>query len=469
MEKHRRPEEQTKDISAADEDIITAAATAWGYGGISIVRLSGRGCTAALDALYLSKGGKKLSELPARYMSLGTLRTPDGETFDEVLAVRFEPGKSYTGEEAAEIHCHGGLAAAGRCIAELCARGARIAAPGEFTRRAFVNGRIDLTQAEAVAGIIKARSDEALAASARTLQGELTGEIKKLMAGFTELAAALEVDLDFPEDGEGFISDEECASRLRALSEESEKLCSRCRCGILLRDGLRAAIIGTPNVGKSSLLNALLERDRAIVAATPGTTRDSIEETFICGGLPVRIIDTAGIRDTDDEIEAIGVSRSLRSIKEADIVLRVIDGAEKTETYAMPQIEKPQIIVLNKSDLPCRTSAEEAEALFPGSPVIRVSAKDGSGIDELKELILKTAASGFDVSHGYSVSARQLECVTHAKEAADAALGALLTGAGDDAVLSCISEGTSQLAAMLGTDAGEELLDKIFGEFCVGK
>ncbi len=469
MEKQLQHEGQTENRAAMDEDIIAAAATAWGYGGIAIVRLSGRGCTAAADALYLSKGGKKLSEVPARYMSLGSLRTRDGETFDEVLAVRFEPGKSYTGEEAAEIHCHGGLAAAGRCIAELCAHGVRLAAPGEFTRRAFVNGRIDLTQAEAVAGIIKARSDEALAASARTLQGELTGEIKKLMAGFTELAAALEVDLDFPEEGEGFISDEECISKLRALSEESERLCSRCRCGILLRDGLRVAITGTPNVGKSSLLNALLERDRAIVAASPGTTRDSIEETFICGGLPVRIIDTAGIRDTDDEIEAIGVSRSLRSIEEADIVLRVLDGAKNAETAAMPHVEKPQIVVLNKSDLPCRTSVKEAEALFPGSPVLPVSAKDGSGIDELKELILRTAASGADVSRGYSVSARQFECISHAKEAADAALAAIAAGAGDDAVLSCISEGRAQLAAMLGADAGEELLDKIFGDFCVGK
>lgn len=455
--------------AAMKEDIIAAVATAWGYGGIAVVRLSGEGCVAAADMLYSSKSGKKLSEQPARFMSLGTLRTADGETFDEVLAVRFEAGKSYTGEEAAEIHCHGGLAAARRCLAELCGRGARIALPGEFTRRAFVNGRIDLTQAEAVSGIIKAESDEALAASARTLQGELTAEIKKLMSGFTELAAALEVDLDFPEEGEGFISPEECASRLRALSEESRMLCSRCRCGILLRDGVRVAIIGTPNVGKSSLLNALLARDRAIVAASPGTTRDSIEETFICGGLPVRIIDTAGIRDTDDEIEAIGVGRSLRSMNEADIVLRVMDGTEKPRNDAMPQTVKPQIVVLNKSDLPCGISVEEAEELFPGAPVIRISAKEGSGISELKELILETAASGFDVSHGYSVSARQFECVSHAGEAADAALDALLLGAGDDAVLSCISEGTSQLAAMLGINAGEELLDKIFGEFCVGK
>ena len=451
------------------EEIITTAATAWGYGGIAIVRLSGEGCVAAADKIYTSKTHRKLSEEPARYMALGTLRAPNGEPFDEVLAVRFERGKSYTGEEAAELHCHGGMAAAQRCVAELCRNGARLALPGEFTRRAFVNGRIDLAQAEAVAGIIKAQSDEALSASARALQGEFTAKIKKLAARLTELYAALEVDLDFPEEGEGFIAKEESTARLEELSRECGELCSRCRCGMLLRDGLRAAIIGAPNVGKSSLLNALLARERAIVTAVPGTTRDSIEETFICGGLPVRIIDTAGIRDTEDEVEAIGVGRSLRSMEEADIVLRVLDGAEEESAAVLPRTDKPQIIVINKSDLPQRITKEEAEARFPGSAVLCVSAKEGCGIAELKELILQTAAAGCDVSQSYSVSARQLECLSRAKEAVEAASEALKSAAGEDAALSCVSEGAAQLASLLGLDAGEELLDKIFSAFCVGK
>ena len=430
------------------EDTITALATAWGEGGIAIVRVSGSESAAVVDKIFRAK--RRFSEQPARCMTLGTLHTKDGTLFDEVLAVRFERGNSYTGEESAEIHCHGGALSAQRCIEELCSLGARMALPGEFTRRAFINGRIDLAQAEAVAGIIKARSDEALTASARSLQGSFTEKIRGLMERLTALAAALEVDLDFPEEGEGFISKNESAGRLDKLIAECEELISRCRSGMLLRDGLRAAIIGRPNVGKSSLLNALLAENRAIVTATPGTTRDSIEETFIYKGLPVRIIDTAGIRETTDEIEEIGVQRSLKSMDEADIVLRVIDSSEGDLTMeaALPAAAKRQIIILNKSDR---------------------SAAHGSGLEELKELILKTALSGGELAGGYSVTARQMECLARTKEALSAASAALSAGIGDDLVLSCISDARAQLSSLLGIDASEDLLDKIFSSFCVGK
>ena len=451
------------------EDTITALATAWGEGGIAIVRVSGSESAAIVDKIFRAK--RRFSEQPARCMTLGTLHTKDGTLFDEVLAVRFERGNSYTGEESAEIHCHGGALSAQRCIEELCSLGARMALPGEFTRRAFINGRIDLAQAEAVAGIIKARSDEALTASARSLQGSFTEKIRGLMERLTALAAALEVDLDFPEEGEGFISKNESAVRLDELLAECEELISRCRSGMLLRDGLRAAIIGRPNVGKSSLLNALLAENRAIVTATPGTTRDSIEETFIYKGLPVRIIDTDGIRETTDEIEEIGVQRSLKSMDEADIVLRVIDSSEGDLTMeaALPATAKRQIIILNKSDLPARITEADIAAHFPDHPRIAVSAAHGSGLDELKELILKTALSGGELAGGYSVTARQMECLARTKEALSAARAALSAGIGDDLVLSCISDARAQLSSLLGIDASEDLLDKIFSSFCVGK
>lgn len=450
------------------EEIITALATAWGEGGIAIVRVSGEGSVSLVDKIFSAK--KRLSEYPARYMALGTLHAEDGTPLDEVLAVRFARGGSYTGEESAEIHCHGGILAAQRCVETLCSLGARIALPGEFTRRAFINGRIDLAQAEAVIGIIRARSNEALTASARSIQGAFTEEIKKFMTELTELTAALEVDLDFPEEGEGFISHSESMDRMNGLISASNNLLSRCRSGMLLRDGLRTAIIGAPNVGKSSLLNALLEENRAIVTATPGTTRDSIEETFIYKGLPIRITDTAGIRETEDEIEAIGVERSLKSMETADIILRVIDcSAADDGGHCIPTTDKRQIIVLNKCDLPIKITEDDVKKRFPGCQHIYVSAVSGTGIYELKELIFQTSLAGGSISGCYSVTSRQMDCLTRTRAAIIAARDALVAGIGDDAVLSALAEARSQLSSLLGLDASEDLLDKIFGNFCVGK
>ena len=451
------------------EDIIAAVATAWGESGISIVRVSGCGSSALAGKMF--KSTRPFESQPARYMALVSLCGTDGEAFDEALAVRFERGGSYTGEESAEIQCHGGLIAAQRCVAELCRLGARLALPGEFTRRAFINGRMDLAQAEAVLGIIKARSDEALKASARSLQGGLTSEIKNFMEALTELTAALEVDLDFPEEGEGFITKDESLLRLTALSSDCAALIQRCRSGMLLREGVRAAIIGRPNVGKSSLLNALLCENRAIVTATPGTTRDSIEETFIHKGLPIRIIDTAGIRATDDEIEAMGVRRSLKSMEEADVVLWILDGSEPLSENGAELLPtgKNHVIVLNKSDLPQVVCEESLRLKFPKSPVISVSAATGSGIEEMKELIIASVSGGESLSGGCAVTARQMECLINAASALTEAEAALTAQAGGDLVLSCLAEARGHLASLLGLDAAEELLDKVFGNFCVGK
>ena len=453
------------------EDIIAAQATAWGEGGIAIVRLSGEGCARLAGKIF--RGRRPFEEQPPRYMALGALRTRAGETFDEALAVRFPCGASYTGEESAEIHCHGGTLAAQKCVEELCALGARLAEPGEFTRRAFVNGRIDLAQAEAVLGIIKARSDEALKASARSLQGGLTAEIKKFMDELTELAAALEVDLDFPEEGEGFISRGESETRIKDLAARCASLVSKCRAGMLLREGARVAIIGRPNVGKSSLLNALLGENRAIVTAIPGTTRDSIEETFIYNGLPMRIIDTAGIREAGDEAESIGVSRSLKAMDEADVVLWVIDGSEPDLSCGIggEEFRPPAgtLIALNKSDLPQKITEAGLRAGFPGSEVVSVSAAKGAGLEDLKKTIFRRVSGGGTLSGGYAVTARQMECLTAAGKAIDDAAASIEADAGCDATIACVAEARAALSSLLGTDAAEDLLDKVFGNFCVGK
>lgn len=453
------------------EDIITALATAWGEGGIAVVRLSGEGSVELADRLY--RGNKKLANMPPRYLALGHIISADGRTFDEVLAVRYERGSSYTAEESVEIHCHGGALPAQKCIEELCALGARVAHPGEFTRRAFVNGRIDLSQAEAVIGVIRSESDEALYASSRTMQGEFAGRLKEFLSEMTLLAAHLEADLDFPDEGEGFLPEDEIKKRMETLIASGEKLADECRSGLILREGVRAAIIGRPNVGKSSLLNALLEEERAIVTSVPGTTRDSVEETFVHKGVPIRIADTAGIRETKDEVERIGIDRSIRIMEAADICLWVIDSGEVLSPEDLDLGRRAaamkHIIVLNKSDGTQRTSLTELAALFPSSRILPISALRLEGIEELKDLLIEEITSGKNVSGGYSVTSRQIGSLYSAIASLKEAEGIISSNLGRDLAISCIFEARGQISGLLGVDVTEDLLDTLFSQFCVGK
>ena len=462
---------KSQKASDSMEDIITALATAWGESGIAVVRLSGEGSVELADKIFTSN--KKLAEQEARFLTLGRLRSSDGHLFDEVLAARFEKGASYTAEESVEIHCHGGVLPAQKCIEELCFIGARIAHPGEFTRRAFVNGRIDLPQAEAVLGVIRAESDEALYASSRTMQGTLAKKLRSFLDDITLLAAHLEVDLDFPEEDEGYISKDECEKRLESLISAGEELAADCRSGLILREGIRTAIIGRPNVGKSSLLNALLKEDRAIVTPIPGTTRDRIEETFTHKGVPIRIIDTAGIRETKDEIECIGVSQSLLSMKEADLRVWVIDaGDDLTEeeiNLGKRVSAMKHIIVLNKSDIPQKISLADLRKNFPSSRVVPVSALRSDGIEELKDIMVSEMTGGEKISGGYGVTSRQIECLSSALTSLRETKKIISGGLGDDLAISCLSEGRLSLAAILGLDATENLLETIFSQFCIGK
>lgn len=458
-------------VSDFMEDIITALATAWGEGGISVVRLSGEGSVELADKIFIGKN--KLAEQPARLLSLGRLCSSDGDFFDEVLAVRFAKGASYTTEESVEIHCHGGLLPAQKCMEELCSMGARLAQPGEFTRRAFVNGRIDLPQAEAVLGVIRAESDEALYASSRTLQGAFAVKLRSFLDDITGLAAFLEVDLDFPEEDEGYISKADSDKRLENLISEGEVLLSDCRSGLILRKGIRTAIIGRPNVGKSSLLNALLKEERAIVTSVPGTTRDRIEETFTHKGIPIRIIDTAGIRETCDEVECIGVNQSIKSMIEADLRVWVIDaGDELTEeemVLGRRVSSMKHIIVLNKSDIQQKISLDQLKKSFPSSRIVSVSALKSDGIEGLKDIMVNEITGGIKVTGGYGVTSRQIECLSAALASLRETQKIVSEGLGDDLAITCLSDARSHLASLLGIDATENLLDTVFSQFCIGK
>ena len=453
------------------EDIITALATAWGEGGIAIIRVSGEGSLSLADKLF--SASSQLSEYPPRHMVLGKMISASGEIFDEVLAVRFEKNKSYTGEESIEFHCHGGSVAAQKCIEELCALGARIAMPGEFTRRAFTNGRMDLPQAESVLGIIRAKSDRALIAANRTLQGKFSQEIRFFLDKLTNIAAKLEVDLDFPEEDEGLLPKKDAVQTLDSLVEEGDLLLKRCRCGMVLREGIKTAILGKPNVGKSSLLNALLCEERAIVTSVPGTTRDNIEDTVIHKGIPIKFIDTAGIRTTDDVVESMGVLRSRRFIDEADLCLLVLDASQpitdEDRTLWNDIKFKKHIVVLNKIDLPLYNNAKILNQISPISGIVSLSSLSSEGINELKEYIVTKFASADELGGSYAVTARQVNGIQNAVSALLSAKSALESTIGDDVAVSCIADARSNLAEVIGIDPTEDLIERIFGDFCVGK
>jgi tRNA modification GTPase len=396
-----------------------------------------------------------------------------GEPFDEVLAVRFAPPRSYTGEEMTEIHCHGGTLAAQICLERLFALGARAALPGEFTKRAFLSGRIGLAEAEAVLALIRAKSDSALRAAARSLSGRLREEIHPLHEAAESLAALMEADLDFPEEDLPLLGGEEALERMGSLSGRIEALMARCRSGLVLREGLRVALVGRPNVGKSSLLNALLREARAIVTAIPGTTRDRIEAVVSWRGVPLILVDTAGIREGGDPIERIGVDRARESLREADLRIFVADGsippAEEDRHIAEEIGDRAALMALNKSDLPRSESLSVWEALLPGAPVVPVSALRSEGIETLQDMIIRRTFGESPLEGELDASRRTIGALTKAGEALKIASEALVGGAGRDAAATLLAEVRRALGSILGIDAEASLIDRIFSEFCIGK
>ena len=439
-------------------ETIAAISTASGEGGIAVIRISGP------DAVNISRKvltRKNFDEAGRMYLT--SLIDGEGKILDRVLAVNFVKPKSYTGEDIVEIHTHGGNFIARICLELVIKNGARIAEPGEFTRRAFINGRIDLAQAEGVLSVIKSRSIEALHAAARTLTGELSRLTRKIHDEILALQANFEIQLDFPE-GET-LNNFDAQAEIKKIIAELEDLYSQCSAGLILREGVRVVIAGSPNVGKSSLLNALLRRNRAIVTEIPGTTRDIIEESIIINGITIRLADTAGLRDADDIVEAEGVRLAIEAMNESDICLYVIDSSREITQEELNFIEKLEgknvILVLNKADLPRKVDDEELRI----TPKIYVSAKNFTGLDELKEEIYKLAAKNSAFNSGLNVSERQLEdlreCLNAMKEAE--------ISIDDDIIAGMLNSARLSLMRMLGIDAGDELLDEMFSRFCVGK
>ena len=468
------------------QDTIAAISTAWGESGIAIVRVSGEdACEIAAKILHPRM---PLNKVEARKMQLADLLDkPAGDekiardVIDNVLVVRFVSPKSYTGEDVVEIHTHGGSLVAQVCLELLVRAGARIAEPGEFTKRAFLNGRIDLSQAEGVLGLIRSRSEEALKAAARTLNGELSNFAWEIHEEILNLQARIEVGLDFPEEDTPYLAEDELSNGIETLKMELEDLLDRCKSGFLLREGIRVAIIGCPNVGKSSLLNALVKKARAIVTSMPGTTRDVIEESITWHGVPIRLVDTAGIRTPSNEAEAEGVKKAREEFLRADICLWVYDGSktiEEQEELSDDMKEKlphcTLVFVINKMDLQQKFNEDYLFEKYPENHIISISAKYGTGVDSLKEKILDIAGYrgvspiGSSLSYGLNVTARQLDEVRNALEPLLAATDAKNIG-GIDLVASCLAQSRTALERLLGVSGDDLLLDKVFSDFCVGK
>ncbi len=381
-----------------EETTIAAIATAPGEGGIGIVRISGSQAADVADALFHTKKIKSFHEAEPYRLYFGHVVRKD-QRVDEGLAVYMKAPHSYTGEDVVEIQIHGSTEALRETLELALENGALPASRGEFTKRAFLNGRLDLSQAEAVMDIIEARGSAALSQAESHLSGALSRFVKMSRDELTDLITKLEVTIDYPEEDLEDLTNEQIGEGLDGIEKSLSSLLKRSEEGRIIKDGLRTAIVGRPNAGKSSLLNALLQEDRAIVTDIPGTTRDTIEESIKIGGVPLVLMDTAGLRETDNKVEKIGIERTKKSMEQADLVLAVIDGShslEKEDRELLSSLKgRKSMVILNKYDLPQEVDEEEIKALAGDAPVVSLSARYGSGMEELEEALRRLTETGF--------------------------------------------------------------------------
>lgn len=453
-------------------DLIAALSTPAAPSAIGILRLSGPGAAEAAGKVFRPLHGLPLAQTAPRKLIYGTLLDREGLPIDRALAtVSFAP-HSYTGEDTAELQCHGSPMVLSMALDALYAAGARPAQPGEFTQRAFLNKKLDLPQAEAVADLLDAQTDAAVHAAAGQLGGALSRAVEEVYDGLLDLMAHFHAVLDYPDEDIDPFRAAELSAALETASGKLSALLGTYDRGKYLARGVPCAIVGAPNAGKSSLLNALLGYDRAIVTPIPGTTRDTVEETLRLGGVLLRLIDTAGLRDTDDQVERLGVARSRRAMEEAGLILVVLDqsrpaGEEDRALVRRAVALAPTILVLNKSDLPPALVFTDDLDLAPAVPV---SAKTGAGLEDLGELV----AASFPQAEGGEAgavltNARQAEAAQRALEALTAARMGFETGITPDAVLTDVEAALAALGDLTGRTVREDVVDRIFSRFCVGK
>ena len=457
-------------------DLIAAIATGSAATAIGIVRVSGAGCFAACDRVFRPRNGRPFADQPSHRLMFGEMLDSAGAVIDRGLAVRFDGSHSYTGEDSAEFHCHGSPVVLRELLSALFAAGARQARAGEFTRRAFLNGKMDLTEAEAVIDLIDAQSAAAAKNAAAQLDGGLRRRLEPVQEALIDVTSRFYAVVDYPDEDIEDIRPEQIEAALHTAECTLSALLDTAGRGRVLKNGVRTAIIGRPNAGKSSLLNALAGYDRAIVTDIPGTTRDTVEETVTCGGVLLRLIDTAGIRDTADAVEQIGVDRSRQAAETADLVIAVADGGQSVpavdpDILSLAAKAPHWILAVSKNDLnPTAPLPRCPEGLRPPEAVLTFSSVTPEGLKPLMRAIERCFPAGSPAEAGSLLTnARQESAVRRGLVAVGRAAAALKTGLTPDAVLTDAEEALNAVGELTGRTARDEIVNAVFSRFCVGK
>lgn len=452
-------------------DAVAAVATPVGTGGVSMIRISGDNALEVADACFRTFSGEKLSDSPGYRAYYGKVFDAE-KPIDEAVCLVFRAPHSYTGENVAEISCHGGIFITQKILKTVLSCGASPAAPGEFTKRAFLNGKLDLSKAESVMTLISARGEQGANAAFNLLEGSLHKKITEINASLVSAAAHLAAWVDYPDEEIEELDSSQLKTTVSSASAELEKLLAHFDSGMAITAGVDAAIVGKPNVGKSTLMNLMTGTDRSIVTELEGTTRDVIEETVELRGCILRISDTAGIRDTEDKVEKLGVERSRKRLERAALIFAVFDGSAPLSDEDRALIDmcrgKKTLPIVNKSDLKTEIDISIIETCL-GSPIL-LSAKNGSGFDELCDAVVQLLGTAdFDTTSAMLATERQRLCCEKAKESLDEAVSALDSGMTNDAVGVCIDGAISALLELTGQRANDAVINEVFSKFCVGK
>lgn len=456
------------------EDTIAAVATAYGEGGIGIIRISGEKALSILEEVFEFAG--ETSQIVNRRMTYGRIVDRENEQIiDEVLAIYMKGPKTYTAEDVVEINCHGSMVSLRKTLALVLRKGARLAEPGEFTKRAFLNGRLDLSQAEAVIDIIKAKTDRSFDVAMSQLEGALSLRVTEIRQKLLDLLVDITVNIDYPDEDIEELTYDKIEENILLIGEMIEKLLSTADTGRMIREGIRVAIVGKPNVGKSSLMNSLLRETRAIVTEIPGTTRDTIEEAISIRNIPVYLVDTAGIRETSDEVERLGIERSKAAFNEADFIIFIMDGSsaisDEDREIASYLDGRDSVVLINKNDLERGFTNDDVRALIDDPVIIETSLINNKGIEEIEDHIEKLVYGGELSQHDSTMvnNVRHIELLQQSRDSLRDAMDMTLAREALDFIEVDVRNAYELLGEITGETVSDDIINEVFARFCLGK